>query len=244
MNRQNRKYAPPILAGAIGTWALWLAVFLPFGSALAGQAEDDKATMATTEGTANVASPGVGETNSVVTQIHSDLEQVKLKINGAVAAMQEAANSSAKQHATAVSNLATEIRELANTQLSDNADMMQKSAALLAKMQDATAKARALSKDPAVKSRDIYAEVLVQLEAEVSQLIDARAMVKDIRRDILAQADRLADEADAIGFAENAHQAIIASTAFRSTLSEVVAFTKRLEVTINQMGNAQSANKA
>jgi hypothetical protein len=107
----------------------------------------------------------------------------------------------------------------------------------MAKMRNSVAQARAKSSDPSVRSRDLYGEVLLRLEAELGKLIDAKASVQRIRFELMAQADALASDADAIGFAEDSNQAILASTAFRKCLGEVVEFTRRLELLIHQVGH-------
>jgi hypothetical protein len=209
-------------------------------SALAARAADIQysgpSLKLATAGATNAA-PATGDTNSPVAQIQGHLEKVRTTIEASVKEMQEAVASSPSQHAAKVSNLANQIRDLAAKDLGDESAVVKGADALMAKMRNSVAQARAKSSDPSVRSRDLYGEVLLRLEAELGKLIDAKASVQRIRFELLAQADALASDADAIGFAEDSNQAILASTAFRKCLGEVVEFTRRLELLIHQVGH-------
>lgn len=213
-------------------------IILTAGSASGGEITlaGPALTIATTGAPSNTTEVVTAETNSALAKIQADLNGVQAKIASAVEEMRTAIASTPAQHAVAVSNLANQIRMLATNDLGDASAMMRGVEALQAKMQATAAKARAMSTDPAVSARETYGAVLLRTEAELGRLIDAKGQVAKIRFELLARAASLEADALAIGFAADADQAIIASTAFRKALSEAVAFSQRLERFINSLG--------
>lgn len=185
------------------------------------------------------ASSTAPKTNSPVAQIQRELEQIKAQVEASVKQLQAAVASNSAQRAERVSKLAAEIRDLGTKDLGDESKILKGADALIAKMRASVAKARALSTDPKIEARDAYAAVLLRLEPELAKLIDAKSSVAKIRAELFRQAESLQANADAIAFADDADQDIVASATFRRALSDVVEFARRLELLINQVGSGR-----
>lgn len=239
-----------LAAGAINkamTRAAWAALLsLLFAAPAAARAGEVRLTMPVpgivAAGLTNNTAPAEG-TNSAVLKLQCHLDQIKARIEAAVAQAQAAVASKPSEHAATVTKLANQIREVGTKELGDESPIMKQTDSLIAKMKDSVSRARALSSESKAGSREIYAAVLLKLEPELSRLIDAKSSVARIRAELLNQADALTASSEAIGFAEDADQAIIASTAIRTVLSDVVAFTRQLETMINELADPPLATK-
>lgn len=205
------------------------------GQALPGQ----PALVPVVSDIAEAVLPATDDTNSPVAQIRADLEKVKRKIDASVKDMEQAVASTATEHADRVSRLATQIREIATKDIGDDGRLIKGAEALLGKMRESVAEARAKASAPNIRKRDMYAKVLRRLETELHKLEEARASVERIRSELIAQADALSGDAEAIGFAAHANDIITASEGFRNTLSEVVEWTRHLELLIHQVGESK-----
>ena len=181
------------------------------------------------------------DTNSPVSAIAADLQRIKARIETAVSSMSNAAASTPALQAAKVTKLADEITELGTKDLGDQGEIVKQADNLIAKFNESVSKARSGSDDPNIgpKARAIYGEVGPRIEAELAKLIDARSTVTRIRTELLRQAEGLRQSADAIGFAEHANQLMIASQAFRDTLSEVNKFAEKISTLIQSVGNGQ-----
>lgn len=181
------------------------------------------------------------DTNSPVSAIAADLERIKARIETAVSSMSNAVASTPALQAAKVTKLADEITELGTKDLGDQGAIVKQADNLIAKFNESVAKAHSGSDDPNIgpKARAIYGEVGPRIEAELAKLIDARSTVTRIRTELLRQAEGLRQSADAIGFAEHANQLMIASQAFRDTLSEVNKFAEKISSLIQSVGNGQ-----
>ena len=73
-------------------------------------------------------------TNGITARIQADLESVKSKINGAVKSLQEAVALNQAQRASSVSNVATQIRALASSDLGDSSALVKETDKLIGKM--------------------------------------------------------------------------------------------------------------
>ena len=73
-------------------------------------------------------------TNGITARIQADLESVKSKINGAVKSLQEAVALNQAQRASSVSNVATQIRALASSDLGDGSALVKETDKLIGKM--------------------------------------------------------------------------------------------------------------
>lgn len=181
------------------------------------------------------------DTNSPVSQIQTNLDTIKAQIAASVKRIQEAVTSTPAQQAQKVSALAAEIRNLATKDLADDSQIVKGADALIEKMKGQVSHARAASSDPKIGAREIYAAVLTKLEPELGRLVDSRAAVTRVRAALVEKADALDASATAIGFAADADQAIVAAIAFRDTLSDAVAFARKIEMLIDDMGKKQIA---
>lgn len=178
------------------------------------------------------------DTNSPVSSIAADLQRIKARIEGAVSSMSNARASTPALQAAKVTKLADEITELGNKDLGDDGEIVKQAESLIAKFNESVAKARKGSSDPNIgpSARAIYGEVGPRIEAELGKLIDAKSTVTRIRMELLRQAEGLRQSADAIGFAEHCDQLVLASQAFRDTLTEVTKFTERISLLIQSVG--------
>src|SRR5436190_5448703 len=96
-------------------------------------------------------------TNGITARIQSDLEAVKGKIDAAVKSLQDAAASNQTQRAMSVSNVASQIRTLASSDLGDGSALVKETDKLIAKMRAQITQGRALSADPREEAREAYA---------------------------------------------------------------------------------------
>ncbi len=190
--------------------------------------------------TGDISAAPALDTNSPVASIAADLQRLKARIDGAVAAMTNAVASSPALHAAKVTKLADEITELATKDLGDEGQIVRQATALVAKFNDSVAKARKGSSDPNAgpSTREIYGQLLPGLEGELGKLIDAKSTVARIRSELLRQAEGLRQSAEAIGFAEHCGTLVIASQAFRATLTEVTKFTEQIALMIQSVGKS------
>ena len=178
-------------------------------------------------------------TNGITARIQSDLEAVKGKIDAAVKSLQDAAASNQTQRAMSVSNVATQIRTLASSDLGDGSALVKETDKLIAKMRAQITQGRALSADPREEAREAYAQGLLTLEPELSKLIDRRTSVARVRSELIRQAGALESRARAIAWLEDADQMKVASKALEDALTEALAFAGRIDTLINQLGKGQ-----
>jgi len=178
-------------------------------------------------------------TNGITARIQSDLETVKNKIDAAVKSLQEAAASNQVQRAMSVSNVATQIRSLASSDLGDGSALVRETDKLIAKMRAQISQGRNLSADPREEAREAYAQGLLTLEPELSRLIDRRTSVARVRSELLRQASALESRARAIAWLEDADQMKVASKALEDALTEALAFAGRIDALITQLGRGQ-----
>jgi hypothetical protein len=180
----------------------------------------------------------VVDTNSPVSSIAADLQRLKARIENAVGSMSNAVASSPALQAAKVAKLADEITELGTKDLGDEGEIVKQADSLIAKFNESMAKARKGSSDPNVgpSARAIYGEIGPRIEAELAKLIDAKSACARIRTELLRQAEGLRQSADAIGFAEHCNQLVLASQAFRATLTEVTKFTEKISLLIQSVG--------
>jgi hypothetical protein len=178
-------------------------------------------------------------TNGITARIQSDLETVKNKIDAAVKSLQEAAASNQVQRAMSVSNVATQIRSLASSDLGDGSALVRETDKLIAKMRTQISQGRNLSADPREEAREAYAQGLLTLEPELSRLIDRRTSVARVRSELLRQASALESRARAIAWLEDADQMKVASKALEDALTEALAFAGRIDALITQLGRGQ-----
>jgi hypothetical protein len=124
--------------------------------------------------------------------------------------------------------------------LGDEGQILKQAEALIAKFNESVAKARRGATDPNLgpSAREIYGTLLPGLEAELAKLMDAKTTAGRIRSELLRQAEGLRQSADAIGFAEHCNQLVLASQAYRATLTEVIKFTEKIALLIQSVGRA------
>jgi hypothetical protein len=180
------------------------------------------------------------DTNSPVTAIAGELLLLKVRLESAVAAMSNALASTPAQQAANVTKLAEGISELATNELADGGQIVKHAEALVAKFNDSVAAARKRSNDPNLRpaAREIYGQLLPGLEGELAKLIDAKSTVVRIRAELLRQAEGLRQSAEAIGFAEHCNKLLLASQAFRATLTEALRFAGNIASLIQSVGKA------
>ncbi|MEY2429304.1 MAG: hypothetical protein QOJ40_2189, partial [Verrucomicrobiota bacterium] len=225
------------LAGAI--LALLLLPGMLALKARAGEAKPAKpASTAVAEPGNNITSPGM-ETNGITARIQAGLDGVKAKVDAAVKSLQEAAAANQVQGALSVSNVATQIRNLATSDLGDGSALVKEADKLAEKMRRQISEGRTRSADPKEEAREAYAQGSLMLEAELSKLIDRRSSVSRVRSELQRQANALEARARSIAWLEDANQMKVASKALEDALSEALAFAGKIDALINQMGNAQ-----
>ena len=173
-------------------------------------------------------------TNGITARIQADLESVKSKINGAVKSLQEAVALNQAQRASSVSNVATQIRALASSDLGDGSALVKETDKLIGKMRAQISQGRMLSADPKEDARDSYAQGLLTLEPELGRLIDRRTSIARVRIELLRQAAALESRAKAIAWLEDADQMKVASKALEEALSEALAFAGRIDALIGK----------
>jgi hypothetical protein len=196
--------------------------------------------------TANASAPS-GEintmpmaTNGITAKIQADLDNVKTKIDSAVKSLQEATAFNQGQRALSVSNVATQIRNLAANDLGDSSSLVKETDKLITKMKTQISQGRTLSADPKEDAREAYAQGLLTLEPELARLIDRRTSVARVRSELLRQAGALESRARAIAWLEDADQMRVASKALEDALSEALAFAGRIDALITQLGKGQT----
>jgi len=240
MNRANRSKNHIARAG------LALALLaLPVSAVLGAPAQERRPKPVSTspsEGEQNKAgdllSPTMA-TNGITARIQADLDNVKGKIDFAVKSLQDAAASNQVHRAMCVSNVATQIRSLASSDLGDSSALVRETDKLIAKMRTQIAQGRTLSADPREEAREAYAQGLLTLEPELSRLIDRRTSVARVRSELLRQAGALESRARAIAWLEDADQMKVASKALEDALTEALAFAGRIDSLITQLGKGQ-----
>jgi len=183
--------------------------------------------------------PSTIATNGITARMQADLDSVKTKINAAVKSLQEAAASNQAQRALSVSNVASQIRALAASDLGDGSALVKETDKLLAKMRTQINQGRMLSADPKEEARDSYAQGLLTLEPELSRLIDRRTSIARVRSELQRQAGALESRARAIAWLEDADQMKVASKALEEALSEALAFAGRIDALIGQGAKGQ-----
>jgi hypothetical protein len=178
-------------------------------------------------------------TNGITARIQADLDNVKGKIDFAVKSLQDAAAANQAHRAMSVSNVATQIRSLASSDLGDSSALVRETDKLIAKMRSQIAQGRTLSADPREEAREAYSQGLLTLEPELSRLIDRRTSVARVRSELLRQAGALESRARAIAWLEDADQMKVASKALEDALTEELAFAGRIDSLITQLGKGQ-----
>lgn len=226
------------IKGVVVTWVAVASVGVgatAYGAPPTQTVASSPERMAGNSGTGNAP---VVDTNSPVSQIAGDLQRLKHRIETAVDAMTNAVASTPALQAAKVSKLADEITELGTKDLGEQGQIVKQADALIAKFNESVAMARKSSSDPNVtpSARAIYGEVGPRIEGELAKLIDAKSTVARIRTELLRQAEGLRQSADAIGFAEHCNQLVLASEAFRNTLTEVTKFTEKISMLIQSVG--------
>jgi hypothetical protein len=218
-----------------------LALFLP-GLAFAAPAANLQyagPTLSVAVGSINNAPSQVAQTNGITARIKTDLDAVKAKIDTAIKALQQAVASNQDQRAVAVSNVAAQVRAVAQSDLGDSSALVKETDRLIQKMKDSISHGRMLSADPKEEAREAYAQGLLTLEPELSELINRRTSVARVRAELLRQAGALESRARAIGWLEDADQMKAASKALEDALEEALAFAGRIDAVITQLGRGQ-----
>lgn len=195
------------------------------------------ATAASTE--SNGAPPLMAPTNGITAQIQTDLDAVKAKMDSAVKTLQQAVASNQDHGAAAVSNLATQIRTLAQNDLGDTGRLVTETDRLIQKWKDSISHGRMLAADPKEESREVYAQALLTLEPELAQLIDRRTSVARVRAELIRQAGALESRARAIAWLDDVNEMKVASQALENALSEALAFAGRIDSMLMQLGKGQ-----
>jgi len=218
-----------------------LAAILWAGSACyAAQTAPNKtlADQPTTTASANTAP--ASETNSAVASIAADLRRLKARIESSVVTMSNAVASTPALQVAKVKKLADEITELGTKDLGEDGAIAKQAESLIAKFNESVDKARKGCSDSTLSApaRDIYGQIGPNLERELGKLIEAKSTVARIRMELLRQAEGLRQSADAIGFAEHAGELMLASQAFRATLTDVAKFTEKIALLIQSVGRS------
>ncbi len=215
-----------------------LLTMLFFGGAIAIQAQASgggAGQVTNTTGSAAAGSPAGDPTNTPVQQIQVSLDKVKTEIVEAVKQMQQANATTPAQQMEKVTKLATQLRELGTNELSDTSQIAVNADHLIKKMRTELAQAKESSSDPNTGAREIYRDVAIKLEPQLSKLIDARGSLTEIRAQLLQKADSLDQFSAAIGFAESASQDIIAAQAFQKALTDMAKFTEQIQNMIDSV---------
>lgn len=228
-NNTTRKAAATVVLLAL--WFVFLAWCVADGAPSPPEAPEVAAG-------SSAAASGAVATNGPVASIAAELRALQARIEASAAAMSNAVASTPAQQADKVRALADEISLLATNDLGDQGKIITEAQRLIDRFNESVAKARRAASDPnlAPSAREIYAGLLTGLEAELGKLMDAKAASIRIRGELLRQAEGLRQSADAIGFAEHCNQLVLASQAFRATLSEVAKFTERIARLIQAVG--------
>ncbi len=187
-------------------------------------------------GNTGAVAPAAGKAGSITSAIEADLRGVVDKVDAVTKEMAAANASNPAQSAGVVSNTAVRIRQLANEKLGETSSVVKEADGLVRKTVTTRDKVRSLAVDPKRAKRAKYADLLPELEQNVSEAQDARAAVNTVRAELLKKAADLEGEAEYIGLLDDLQKTEAAIRAFRDLLQEVSAFTARLGAIVDQVG--------
>lgn len=172
----------------------------------------------------------------VIGEINGGLVRVRQKLEAAGQQMKAAEVANRVDYAAAITNAASEIRKLAQTDLAENSSLATQANRLLNYMEALVAEGNQGMNNPGSPGADVYANGITAVRTALAKLNDKRASLDNVRKELLEKARALEGRAKAIDWLNRCQQADLATKAFCEAVDDVLAYAQRLGVIMNGLG--------